>query len=114
VRLDPDDPAFVASELQKFTAGIQSARSTLEKFGVEAPEDELKLIEQENEDHPWLRQGMLKLIEMQLGAENQGANDGSQNQPDAMAGAGAMQDTAALDADVMSQGLGGGTLYGKA
>lgn len=113
-RLDPDDPAYVASELQKFQAGVQSARTTLEKFGVESPEDELKLIEQENEDHPWLRQGMLKLIEMQLGADQQGANDGSQNVATPMLGSEAMQDTVATDADVMSQGLpGAGTLFGK-
>lgn len=79
-RLDPDDPAFVASELNKFAQGAQSLRTTLERMGFEAPEDEMKLIEQESQDHPWMRQGMIKLLEMQFNASQQGANDGSQNQ----------------------------------
>lgn len=108
-RLDPDDPAYVASELNKFTSGVQSARTTLEKFGVESPEDELKLIEQENDDHPWLRQGMLKLIEMQLGASQQGQNDGSQNTAADPYGAATAtmtsKDGKALDGDAMSGAL---------
>jgi hypothetical protein len=118
-RLDPDDPAFVASELNKFAQGAQSLRTTLERLGHEAPEDEMKLIEQESQDHPWLRQGMLKLLEMQLNASNQGANDGSQNQGADFGSALATmnsKDGQALDGDAMSGQLPGGigTLYGGA
>jgi hypothetical protein len=118
-RLDPDDPAFVASELNKFVQGAQSLRTTLERLGFEAPEDEMKLIEQESQDHPWLRQGMLKLLEMQFNQSQQGQNDGSQNQG---ADFGAALDTMnspdgqALDSDAMTGTLanGIGTLYGGA
>jgi hypothetical protein len=89
-------------------------------MGFEAPEDEMKLIEQESQDHPWLRQGMLKLLEMQLNAPQQGQNDGSQNQG---ADFGSAIDTMtssdgqALDGDAMTGQLSGGPsgqLYGGA
>ena len=110
-RIDKDDPAFVASELNKFAQGVQSLRTTLENLGVEAPEDEIKLIEQENEDHPWLRQGMIKLLELQMAADQQGANDGSQNVPqDPLGDAQAtmnQKDGRALDLDAMTAALPG-------
>lgn len=117
-RLDPDDPAFTASELNKFAQGVQSLRTTLERMGHEAPEDEMKLIEQENEDHPWLRQGMLKLLEMQMNASQQGQNDGTQNQgADFGAAIGTMttKDGQALDANAMTGQLAGGVgnLFGQ-
>jgi hypothetical protein len=120
-RIDFDDPAYVASELNKFAQGVQSARTTLERLGFPAPEDELKLIEQEAEQFPWLRQGMIKLLEMQLNQSQQGANDGSQNFDPAEAQMGAMgmmqtKDGASLDADAATSALQGGVgqLYGGA
>jgi hypothetical protein len=110
-RLDPDDPAFVASELNKFVTGAQSLRTTLERLGFEAPEDEMRLIEQESRDHPWLRQGMLKLLEMQFNSSQQGQNDGSQNQTaDFGSALGTMmsKDGQALDGDAMAGQLPGG------
>ena len=113
-RVDYDDPAYVASELNKFAQGAQSLQTTLSRLGIRAPEDEIKLIADEAEKYPWLRQGMIKLIEMQLSADQQGANDGSQNAPspadaatgalDTMSGSG----TSALDTDAGFGALPGG------
>ena len=102
---------------------LSTATGSDRNSGVQRPEDELKLLESEAEQYPWLRQGMLKLLEMQFGQDQQGANDGSQNQPsgaDAMSGMlGQMTDngTSALDADAGAGALPGGgvgTLYGAA
>lgn len=74
-RIDPDDPAYVTSELAKFQQGVQSARTTLERLGVMNPEDELKVIEDEAARLPWLRSGMIALIQAQL--RNQASGDQS-------------------------------------
>ena len=79
-RTDPQDPAYVMSELNKFEQGAQSLRTTLENLGHDAPEDEIKLIEQEAQEHPWLRQGMIALLKQQLDASQQG--DGGGPTPD--------------------------------
>lgn len=124
-RVDVDDPAFVASELNKFAQGAQSLRTTLERLGVEAPEDEIKLIEAEAEAHPWLRQGMIKLMEMQLAAQEgagpgQGAGGGAPFDSTAALGdaLGTMtgKDGAALDTDALTGSLDGGIgqLFGGA
>ena len=75
-RTDPDDPAYVMSELNKFQQGAQSLRTTLERLGHDAPEDEVKLIEQEAQEHPWLRQGMIALLKQQMEASQQGEGGG--------------------------------------
>lgn len=119
-RVDPDDPAFVLSELNKFQQGAQSLRTTLERLGVESPEDEMNLIEQESERFPWLRQGMIQMIKAQMDNQ-QGAGGGN---PGDVAtgldeGLGQMltPDGSALDADGAATGLNsdvGGPLYGGA
>jgi hypothetical protein len=121
-RLDIDDPAYVASEINKFAQGVQSLRTTLERLGVDAPEDEIKLIEQEAEDHPWLRQGMIKLLEMQF-ANQQGQGGGNPGDPtaaisgavDTMTGPGGGA-SGALNADALTGALAGstGVQYGQA
>ena len=73
---DPSDPAFVMSELNKFQQGAQSLRTTLENLGVESPEDEMNLIEQESERFPWLRQGMIQMLKAQMDNQ-QGAGGGA-------------------------------------
>lgn len=60
-RIDPDDPAFILSEINKFVQGIQSLETTLDRLGFQAPEDEIRRIEDEAERLPWLRQGMIAL-----------------------------------------------------
>jgi len=119
-RIDVDDPAFVASEINKFAQGIQSLRTTLERLGVEAPEDEIKLIEKEAENHPWLRQGMIKLLEMQLNADQQGQGGGAPFDPAAAIDEGLGQmtsnGTSSLDTDALTGALNGGVgqLFGGA
>lgn len=74
--LDVHDPQFVLAEINKFNAGIQSAQTTLERLGFESPEDELQLVEAESQRMPWVRQGMIALLQMQLDAamaEGQGS-----------------------------------------
>ena len=117
---DPNDPAFVMSELNKFQQGAQSLRTTLENLGVESPEDEMNLIEQESERFPWLRQGMIQMLKAQMDNQ-QGAGGGA---PTDVAtglddGLGQMltPDGAALDADGGATGLNSsvsGPLYGGA
>lgn len=124
-RNDPDDPAYVASELNKFAQGVQSLQTTLERLGVQAPEDELKLIEDEAQKHPWLRQGMMKLLELQFAqASGQGAGGGGDQRSSAdlmtealgtMTGGGGGT-SGALDGDAATAALPGATktLYGQA
>jgi hypothetical protein len=81
-RIDPDDPAFVLSEINKFVQGIQSLETTLDRLGFEAPEDEIQRIEQEAERLPWLRQGMIALTiaalrQQEGGGPGQGAGGGA-------------------------------------
>ena len=68
-RLDRDDPQFQLAELNKFQQGAQSLRTTLEHLGFQAPEDEIRLIEQEAERYPWINQGVVNLILAQLKAQ---------------------------------------------
>lgn len=116
-RIDPDDPAYVLAELNKFAQGVQSLQTTLERLGFQAPEDEIKLIEQEAERIPWLRQGMIRLLQIQLAqAEGaggaQGVGGGSPGDPlgGLMAGLGMTQtkDGSALDSDAGTAALPGG------
>lgn len=119
-RIDVDDPAYVASELNKFAQGVQSLRTTLERLGIQSPEDEIKLIEDEAERHPWLRDGMIKLMQMQMDASQQGQGGGQPFDPaGAMGGAldqMTTKDGSALDADAGAGALNGGIgqLYGGA
>lgn len=83
-RLDPDDPSYVTSELAKFSQGAQSLKTTLERLGVEAPEDEMRRIEAEAERFPWINQGMIALLKAQTsgqgaGGGNPGDTQGQQN-----------------------------------
>ena len=65
-RLDRDDPQFVLSELNKFSQGIQSAYTTLERLGFADPDEELQLIDKEAKQYPYLRSGMIALVKQQL------------------------------------------------
>lgn len=119
-RINPDDPAYVLSELNKFEHGAQSLETTLERLGFEAPQDEIKRIEAEAERFPWLNNGMVALIKAQL-SNQQGQGGGQPSDP----GADLSQATqtastgpgGALGADAGAQGLGPsgiGQLYGGA
>lgn len=68
-RLNRDDPEFILAELNKFAQAAQSLQTTLERLGIESPEDEMKLIEKESERFPWLRNGMIALINAQMQAD---------------------------------------------
>ena len=97
-RIDPDDPSFVVSEMNKFTQGAQSLETTLENLGVAAPEEEMVRIEKEADRFPWINQGMVALLKAQLSQNQQGAGGGPA--PDAGA--------ASMDAAAMMSGGGGG------
>lgn len=111
-RLDRDDPQYILSELNKFAQGAQSLRTTLEHLGVQSPEDEIRLIEQEAERYPWMNKGMVSLVLAQL--KQQGASD-----PSAAGAGGDLQSgiqtllsggggqSGALAADAMARGLNG-------
>lgn len=117
-RVDPDDPAYVASELNKFAQGLQSAETTLNNLGIQNAEDELKRIEAEAERFPWMRDGIIKMIQMQIDGGGQGAGGGAPLEGDPAAAANGMAgaDTAATDTDFLTQSLAGGqtTPYGGA
>lgn len=112
-RIDPDDPAYAASELNKFAQGVQSLRTTLERLGHNNPEDEMKLLEQEAEKYPWVRDGVLKMIEMQLNADQSGQGGGNMSQTPAP---GVDPTTRSTDTDRLTSSLKGGigTPYGAA
>ena len=122
--VDPDDPAYVLSELNKFQQGAQSLETTLENLGVQAPEDEMKRMESEAERFPWVRDGVIKLIQSQLGqAQGQGGGApvdaaGALSAASAtMGGAGGGGQGGALDVDAATSALGPsgtGQLYGGA
>jgi hypothetical protein len=95
-RIDPDDPAFVMSEIGKFTQGAQSLETTLERLGHPAPEDEMVRIEKEAERFPWIRDGVIKMVTAQLNGQ-----DGTELGP------GRPTDTGAQIADA-SQAMSGG------
>jgi hypothetical protein len=115
-RIDPDDPAFVLAELNKFVQGAQSLETTLDRLGVQFPEDEMKRIEREAERFPWLRQGMIALVQAQIQAQNQnGEGGGGGGRPTDVAGGvmDALQmmqtpDGSALDADAGAAAMPGG------
>lgn len=123
--VDPDDPAYVLSELNKFQQGAQSLETTLENLGIQAPEDEMKRIEREAERFPWVNQGLVSLIMAQIRGNAQGTGGGA---PADMGGAmnGALEtisslggggQSGALDADAGAAALGPGgmgELYGGA
>lgn len=130
-RIDPDDPAYVSNELNKFAQGAQSLRTTLERLGCENPEDEIKLIEEEAQNHPWLRAGMIKQLELEFaqaevdavgGGSGIGQGSGGGAPPDMAGGLlGSLQmmqqkDGSALDADATRSALPGavGEPYGGA
>ncbi len=109
-RIDPDDPSYVLSELNKFQHGAQSLETTLERLGFEAPQDEMKRIETEADRFPWINQGMVALIRAQLSSGAQG--DGGGPPADPTGDLGQATDTAstagggALGADAAAQALG--------
>jgi hypothetical protein len=114
-RINPDDPAFSTSEVNKFAQGVQSLRTTLERLGIQNPEDEMRLIEQEAERFPWLRNGMIQMIRDQLaaqenGATSQGAGGGAPPSSDQAAALATMgtKDGQALDLHAMTSALPGG------
>ena len=118
-RVDPDDPAFVMSEMNKFQQAVQSLETTLERIGCDNPSDEIKRIKAEAEAMPWLRQGMIALTKNQLAANNQGDGGGPQENlgtgiNDALSMM-TSKDGAAQDANAGTAALGNsgvGQLYG--
>jgi hypothetical protein len=119
-RIDPDDPAFVTSEVNKFAQGCQSLYTTLERLGVVSPNDELRLITEEADKYPWLRQGMIAMIKANLGAGGDQGGDtsapGMTPEMEMMMGGGG-GDGGALDLDAMNSALPGdspGVPYGGA
>jgi hypothetical protein len=121
-RIDPDDPAYALGETNKFTAGVQSLERTMERLGVEAPEDEMQRMEDEAERFPWINQGLIQLIRAQISAGAQGSGGGQPADPladqAAAAGVASGPQGAALGGDAAIQGLGAaaqsGIPYGSA
>ena len=91
-RLDPDDPSYVTSELSKFSQGVQSLKTTLERLGAEAPEDEMRRIEDEAERFPWINQGMIALLKAQVSGQGAGGGNPGDSQADMNMDASAMMD----------------------
>lgn len=130
--LDVHDPQFILAEVNKFSQGVQSLKTTLENLGVQAAEDEMQLIEQEAERFPWLRSGVIAFTKMQLDAqtaqEGQAAAASDVNQPPQAAQDQAlgMSGTPGLGFDALATALNGngdtgrppgaptGSLYGGA
>jgi len=122
-RIDPDDPQYVMSELNKFTSGLQSMETTLANMGVQAPEDEMKRIEAEAKRFPWVNQGLVSMLmaQMKNGAQGEGGGPpvdqagGFENAMETMMGGGGGE-SGALNADAGAGALpqGGGPLYGGA
>lgn len=118
-RVDPDDPAFVMSELNKFQQAVQSLETTLERIGCDNPSDEIKRIKAEAESMPWIRQGVIAFTKAQLDANSQGEDGGpAENLGTGIDDALTMmtsKDGAAQDANGGTAGLGSsgiGQLYG--
>lgn len=112
-RLDRDDPQFVLTELNKFAQGAQSLYTTLSNLGIESPEDEMHLIEQEAERFPWLRSGLIAMVKAQLDAQGAGGGGdtggGSGDIPGGIASllGGGGGGSGALNADGAARGLNG-------
>ncbi len=107
-RIDPEDPQYVMSEMNKFTQGAQSLETTLANTGVQNPEEEMRRIEKEAERFPWINQGMVALLKQQMaGASQQGQGGGNPGDAagasgdalSSMAGAGGGGESGALNAD---------------
>jgi hypothetical protein len=118
-KVDPDDPAYVASELNKFQQGAQSLETTLENLGNNAPEEEMRRIEAEADRFPWIRQGQIALLKAQMQQGAQGEGGGPPPAPADYGAAGdtmAQPDGRALDLDALTGTLnnGVGTPYGGA
>lgn len=121
-RIDPDDPAFVMSELNKFQSGVQSLETTLERLGFQAPQDEMRRIEKEAERFPWVNQGLVSMLVAQSKSGAQGEGGGPPVDPsaDAMSALQTMTGPGgggALAADAGAAALGPdsfGTPYGAA
>ncbi len=125
-RIDPDDPQYVSSELNKFTTGVQSLETTLGNLGIAAPEDEMKRIEAEAKRFPWINQGLVSMLLAQLKNGEQGDGGGApfdqssamQGAMDTMTGGEAGAEGGALNADATAGALppGGaaGPMYGGA
>jgi hypothetical protein len=75
-RVDPEDPQYVASELNKFQTGVQSLETTLENLGIQAPEDEMRRIENESERFPWINDGRVQMLIAQMRGNAQGQGGG--------------------------------------
>lgn len=109
-RLDRDDPEYILAELNKFQQGVQSLKTTLDHLGVENPEDEMKLIEEEADRFPWLRSGMIALIKESIAAQGQG--DGGSGGGDLAGGLASLMNagggrSGAFNQDAMKRGLSG-------
>lgn len=122
-RIDPDDPQYVMSELNKFQQGAQSLETTLENLGVQAPEDEMRRIEKEAERFPWVNQGLVSLLMAQLRGNAQGTGGGApvdtggamMGALETMSGLGGGGQSGALNADAGASALGGpGVPFGAA
>jgi hypothetical protein len=113
-RVDPDDPQYVMSELNKFQQGVQSLETTLENLGVQAPENEMRRIEREAQRFPWVNQGLVSLIMAQIRGNAQGTGGGAPpDQSGALSGAmdtmnslGGGGQSGALNADAGAGALG--------
>jgi hypothetical protein len=110
-KIDPDDPAFVASELNKFAQGAQSLETTLERLGSTAPEDEMRRIENEADRFPWINQGRVAMLTAQLRGNAQGQGGGAPPESDIAGSLDVMgqPDGQALDTDAGFGSLPGGT-----
>lgn len=124
-RVDPEDPAYVMSELNKFQQGAQSLETTLTNLGVQDPEGEMRKIEKEAERFPWINQGLVTLLRNQFSGNAQGAGGGAP--PDVLGSLGGAMETmgsmggggqsGALNADAGAAALGpsgSGQLWGSA
>ena len=76
-RLDPDDPSFILSEINRFQSGLQSLETTLERLGFQAPEDEMRRIENEADRFPWINDGRVALLMAQMRGNAQGTGGGA-------------------------------------
>jgi hypothetical protein len=114
-RIDPDDPAYILAEINKFRQGIQSLETTLEKLGVNNPADEMRRMEQEADRFPWLNNGMIALLKAQIAAQGgnsgQGAGGGGDQaawaDPTGALGMTQTKDGPALNADALTSLLPG-------
>jgi hypothetical protein len=114
-RVDPEDPQYVASEINRFQSGIQSLETTLENLGIQAPEDEMRRIEKEAERFPWINDGRVALLiaQMRGNAQGQGggpAPDTSLNGAmDTFGSTAAGGESGSLNADALFGAIPGGT-----